>query len=210
MKHKFEAAGGLVHPHCSIQEAFIMKNCLVVATLVLLVCSMSRPAQGQVKPSEPGQGQVAAPPGWCQGCTNGQKAEIATREARQREVSDHNQWPGKPSLSASGVRSGVQYAQFKTHFLVNNDSDKKIKRITWECTLLIRATKEPIQTFTLVTRKGLAPHKSTVFSQKVTLSFENLLGARIINQLILPDTFEVEDKYQIREIEYADGSVFRP
>jgi hypothetical protein len=184
-----------------------MKNCLiVVATLVLVVCSMSR-AQGQVKPSEPGQGQVAAPPGWCTGCTNSQKAEIISREARDKDVKDHNEWPARAEIS--GPRT-ARYAEFKTNFLVSNDSDKKIKSIKWECTLLNKTTGDTIQTFSLTTTKKIDPHKSKLLQEIVAVSMKKLMGQVVPANQPTPGQVEVDEKYQIIEIEYADGSIVRP
>jgi hypothetical protein len=184
-----------------------MKKYLIVATLVLVGCSMGRAQSGRVTAQE--GSQVAAPKGWCTGCTESQKVELISREARAKDVTDHNELPGRPQVSRSGAG---QYAEFKTNFLVNNDSEKKIKRITWECTLLNKATGDTIQTFSLTTTKKIDPHKSKVLQQRVAVSMKKLMGQVVAaNQPTSTSSqVEVDEKYQIIEIEYADGSISRP
>ena len=184
-----------------------MKKYLVVATLVLVGCSMGRAQGGRVTAKE--GNSVAAPQGWCTGCTESQKADLISREAREKDVSDHNQLPVRPQVSRSGAG---QYAEFKTNFLVNNDSDKKIKRITWECTLLNKTTGDPIHTFSLTTAKNINPHKSKLLQEKVVVPMKELMGQVVpANQSAQPPKqVEVDEKYQIIEIEYADGSIARP
>jgi hypothetical protein len=201
--------------HYLIQEAFRMKKYLVVATLVLVGCSMGRAQGGRVTSSESGRvtaqegSTVAAPKSWCSGCTDSQKREIISREARGKDVTDHNELPGRPQVSRSGAG---QYAEFKTNFLVNNDSDKKIKSIKWECTLLNKTTGDPIHTFTLTTAKKIDPHKSKTLRETVVVPMKKLMGQVVpANQSAQPPKqVEVDEKYQIIEIEYADGSIVRP
>ena len=194
-------------PHCLIQEALRMKKFLIVATFVLVACSMSRAQAGRVTAQE--GSQVAAPKSWCMGCTDGQKVELISREAREKDATANNESPGRPQVSRS--RAG-QYAEFKTNFLVNNDSDKKIKRITWECTLLNKTTGDPIHTFSLTTAKTIDPHKSKTLRETVLVPMKKLMGQVVpANQSAQPPKqVEVDEKYQIIEIEYADGSLVRP
>lgn len=192
-----------------------MKEYLVVATLVLVGCSMGRAQGGRVTSSDSGRvtghegSQVAAPPGWCTGCTDSQKVGLISREAREKDVAANKDLLGRPQVSRSGAG---QYAEFKTNFLVNNDSDKKIKRITWECTLLNKTTGDPIHTFSLTTAKNINPHKSKLLQEKVVVPMKKLMGQVVpANQSAQPPKqVEVDEKYQIIEIEYADGSIARP
>jgi hypothetical protein len=184
-----------------------MKKYLIVATLVLVGCSMSRAQSGRVTAQE--GSSVAAPPGWCMGCSDSQKTAIISREAREKDVTAHNEWTDRPRVSGSG---SPQYAEFKTNFLVNNDSDKKIKSIKWECTLLNKTTGDPIHTFTLTTAKNIDPHKSKTLRERVVVPMKKLMGQVVpANQSAQPPKqVEVDEKYQIIEIEYADGSIVRP
>jgi hypothetical protein len=184
-----------------------MKKFLIVATFVLVVCSMGSAQQGRVTPQE--GSQVAAPHGWCMGCTDSQKVETISREAREKDVTANNESLGRPQVSRSGP---PQYAEFKTNFLVNNDSDKKIKRIKWECTLLNKTTGDAIHTFSLTTAKNIDPHKSKLLQEKVVVPMKKLMGQVVpANQTAQPPRqVEVDEKYQIIEIEYADGSIARP
>ena len=190
-----------------------MKKYLIVATLVLVGCSMGRAQSGRVSSSEGGRvtgnegSQVAAPHGWCTGCTDSQKRDLINREASGKGVTDQSGLPGRPQVSRSGAG---QYAEFKTNFLVNNDSDKKIKSIKWECTLLNKTTGDPIHTFTLTTAKNIAPHKSKLLQEKVVVPMKKLMGQVVPANQPTPGQVEVDEAYRIIEIEYADGSIVRP
>lgn len=195
-----------------------MKKYLIVATLVLVGCSMARAQAGRVTSSESGRvtaqegSSVAAPHSWCMGCSESQKIELASREAREKDAaiaSGNNGSLGRPVVSRSWPG---QYAEFKTNFLVNNDSDKKIKRITWECTLLNKNTGDTIQTFTLTTDKKIDPHKSKLLQEKVNVPMKKLMGQVVpANQSPQPPKqVEVDEAYRILEIEYTDGSIVRP
>jgi hypothetical protein len=184
-----------------------MKKFLIVATLVLVGCSMGMAQSGRVTAQE--GSTVAAPKSWCMGCTDSQKVDLINREVSGKGVTDHSEVPGRREGSRSGP---PQYAEFKTNFLVNNDSDKKIKRIKWECTLLNKTTRDPIHTFSLTTAKKIDPHKSKLLQEKVVVPMKKLLGQVVpANQTAQPPRqVEVDEMYQIIEIEYADGSIARP
>jgi hypothetical protein len=153
--------------------------------------------------------KVAAPAGWCQGCTDSQKVQLISNEQSNKTgVSDS--WPSTRPRGAA-TRPG-SYALFTTKFLVNNDSNKKIKRVTWETTLFNEDTHEPIQTFSFTTKTTIAPHKSLVLKEKVQVPMNKLLGPVVpagqpggnsANPAVL-------EQYKIIEIEYKDGSTVRP
>jgi len=184
-----------------------MKKFLIVATFVLAACSMGMAQSGRVTAQE--GSTVAAPKSWCTGCTDSQKVDLINREASGKGVTDHSDLPGRPE--GSRPRAG-QYAEFKTNFLVNNDSDKKVKSIKWECTLLNKTTGDLIHTFSLTTAKTINPHKSRTLRETVVVPMKKLLGQVVpANQSAQPPRqVEVDEKYQIIEIEYADGSIVRP
>jgi hypothetical protein len=195
-----------------------MKKYLIVATLVLVGCSMGRAQAGRVSSSEGGRvtaqegSSVAAPHGWCMGCSESQKVELASREAREKDAAiaaGGNGSLGRPQVSRSWPG---QYAEFKTNFLVDNDSAKKIKSIKWECTLLNKTTGATIQTFLLTTMKKIDPHKSKVLQETVAVSMKKLMGQVVpANQSPQPPKqVEVDEKYRIIEIEYTDGSIVWP
>jgi hypothetical protein len=184
-----------------------MKKFLILTTFVLMACSLARAQAGQV-PAKEGS-SVAAPPGWCMGCTDSQKRDLINREGSGKGVTNQSDSLGRPVVSRAGTG---QYAEFKTNFLVNNDSDKKIKRIMWECTLLNKVTGQPIHTFTLTTAKKINPHQSKVLQEKVNVPMKKLMGQVVpANQTGQSATqVEVDEAYRIIEIEYADGSIVRP
>jgi hypothetical protein len=184
-----------------------MKKFLIVATFVLAACSMGRAQGGRVTAQE--GSTVAAPKSWCMGCIDSQKVDLISREAREKDATANNGSPGRPQVSRSGL---PQYAEFKTNFLVNNDSNKKIKSITWQCTLLNKTTGDQIHTFSLTTAKKIDPHKSRTLRETVIVPMKKLMGQVVpANQSAQPPRqVEVDEKYQIIEIVYADGSIVRP
>ena len=131
------------------------------------------------------------------------------REGSGKGATNQSESLGRPGVSRPGTG---QYAEFKTNFLVNNDSDKKIKRIMWECTLLNKTTGDPIHTFTLTTEKKIDPHKSKLLQEKVNVPMKKLMGQVVpANQTgQSPTQVEVDEAYRIIEIEYTDGSIVRP
>jgi len=152
---------------------------------------------------------------WCQGCSPIEKQRIAEQVNRATPV------PGMSNTSKgdAGLMPRMRTDQpsdpylLKVHFLVKNESDKKIKRVTWEYTISNRETKAFIQTVTFVTDKTIAPRKSAVVKQKVYVSRKKLLGGTVpASQAGTKPlgTIEVEENYQIKEIKYADGTLHRP
>lgn len=55
---------------------------------------------------------------------------------------------------------------------VNNDTGKKIKRITWQTDLINTDTKALIRTYTFVTRKGIAPYQVATIRKKAEVPLE--------------------------------------
>jgi hypothetical protein len=178
--------------------------------LVLLILVMAAFTTAKAQAPDP------TDPHWCVGCSPIEKQRTAER------VNSASRLPGKSNTSTNGDpglmprsrtdRNSPPYV-LKVRFLVRNESDKKIKRVTWEYTISNRETKAFIQTVTFVTDKTIAPRKSAVLKQKVYVSREKLLGGTVPAGQAgqkPPPNVEVEENYRIKEIKYADGSVHTP
>jgi hypothetical protein len=132
-----------------------------------------------------------------------------------RAPSDQDRWPPKlPSLFEQGKR---YYARTQLKFAVTNDVGKKVKQITWECTLVHPETKNQIVKYTIVTRKQIAPFKSAVLKESVAVPLIQFYGPRVISvsqagkvKNDLPDVVQAIQDNKVLEIKYADGSVAHP
>lgn len=105
------------------------------------------------------------------------------------------------------------YMRFEASVAVTNNTAKKIKRITWESSLIDTATGTPIATYTLVTRKKIAPHEVVTISKKVEVPLDpRVISANQTNPVKrgAPNVIRTEQVSKIREIEYTDGSVSSP
>jgi hypothetical protein len=102
---------------------------------------------------------------------------------------------------------------FYASVVVTNDTAKRIKQITWETNLIDAATMKTISTYTLVTRKKIAPHAVVTLKQKVEVPLEPKMISG--NQLTpvkrgMPNVIRTDSVSKITEIEYTDGSVSSP
>lgn len=118
---------------------------------------------------------------------------------------DENRWRPRRTFGL--------YMRFEASVAVTNNTAKKIKQITWETSLVDSATRKPIATYTLVTRKKIAPHKVVTISKKVEVP----LDPRVIStdqtnpgKRGALNVIRTEQVSKIKEIEYADGSVSSP
>jgi hypothetical protein len=142
--------------------------------------------------------------------------QIAVREERAKEVAEHNQWPARPQLTRQSEPKYARYARFTANFDFINDADKKIKQVTWECTLVSLTTGQTIARYTLVTRKGIAPHSAAVLSQSVKVPlvsfYPKVVSAGQINQskYDIPKVVQAEQINLVKEIRYRDGSIGTP
>jgi hypothetical protein len=126
------------------------------------------------------------------------------------ESAHDGNWPPVRRASPSADRL---YMRFNASVAVTNDTAKKIKQITWETDLIDTATMTTIATYTLVTRKKIAPHEVVTLSKKVEVPLDpRLISANQTNQVRrgVPNVIRTEQLSKIREIEYTDGSVSTP
>ena len=118
---------------------------------------------------------------------------------------DDNRWRPRRSFGL--------YMRFEASVAVTNNTAKKIKQITWESSLIDVATRKLIATYTLVTRKKIAPHEVVTISKKVEVPLDpRVMSANQTNPVKrgVPNVIRTEQVSKIKEIEYADGSVSSP
>jgi hypothetical protein len=120
-------------------------------------------------------------------------------------AADDNRWRPRRSFGL--------YMRFEASVAVTNNTAKKIKQITWESSLIDVATRKLIATYTLVTRKKIAPHEVVTISKKVEVPLDpRVISANQTNPVKrgVPNVIRTEQVSKIREIEYTDGSVSSP
>jgi hypothetical protein len=164
-----------------------MKRLVILAMLILAVASIAR----------------AQDP--CPTCN-----KIYEEIRGPSQAVDDNRWRPRRGASASASRL---YMRFYASVAVTNDTAKKIKRITWETSLINTATMTTIATYSLVTRKKIAPHEVVTLSKKVEVPLDpRVISANQTNQVKrgVPNVIRTEQVSKIKEIEYTDGSVSTP
>jgi hypothetical protein len=177
----------------------------ILAIIMMLVAGSITAAQSRPPEAPPQEGsRVAAPPGWCMGCTDAQKIQRISEENRGKNTTD----PARPQVAKTPMAT---HRLFVTDFLVKNESDKEIREIRWTATLVNRDTQEIIQTFPLQTKKKIAAHHSKKLKQKLYVPLKKLQGPVVSPQSMKdPKDIPVDEKYEILEIVYKDKSVKRP
>lgn len=179
-----------------------MKKSIFLIMLLLVVGSSAKSQTG--------------PDPYCTHCTSetrDQRDTVARRAERQRESAEHNAFPGRINPNAMVA---LRYATINAKFAITNDSDKKIKAVTWECALISLDQKKTVASYTLVTRKSIAPHKSATLSENLVVPRAGFSGHRVApanqttQKLVDSSLIKAEQVNRIIEITYADGSVIRP
>ncbi|MDX6405123.1 MAG: hypothetical protein QOH70_2578 [Blastocatellia bacterium] len=164
-----------------------MKRFLILAMLILALTSIAR-AQNNACPT----------------CNKGY--ELVTTPTFNTEDGNRYHAPRR------GVFNRF-YVNFDASVVVTNDSAKRIKQITWETNLIDAATMKTISTYTLVTRKRIAPHAVVTLKQKVEVPLEpKMISGNQLNPVKrgMPNVIRTNQVSKIREIEYTDGSVSSP
>ncbi|MDX6557326.1 MAG: hypothetical protein QOF72_375 [Blastocatellia bacterium] len=164
-----------------------MKKLLILAMLIMALTSIAR-AQNNACPT----------------CNKGY--ELVTTPTFNTEDGNRYHAPGRAVFNAF-------YVNFYASVVVTNDTAKRIKQITWETNLVDAATMKTISTYTLVTRKKIAPHAVVTLKRKVEVPLEPKMISG--NQLTpikrgRPNVIRTQQVSKITEIEYTDGSVSSP
>jgi len=177
-----------------------MKKFLI---LLALICAITSTAKSQ----------------GCPGCTPEQRAELdradaARRADRENAIRQHDEWPTRPRVNPP---SKQYYTRIEARFAVVNDTAKKIKSITWECTLLHPETKNQLAKYTIVTRKKIAPYAGAILKEKVAVPLNSYYGPKVVSadqattvKYGLPDDVQAVQVNKLLEIKYTDGSVEHP
>lgn len=150
---------------------------------------------------------------WCQGCSPIEKQQIADRVNRGSRPPGDTSTDAPPMFPKQRANGNPVTYVLKARFLMKNDSKKKIKRVTWEYTITNRETKAFIQTTTFTTTKSIAPGKTALLKEKLTVPMAKLIGPTVPSGQAgqkPSHAIEVEEYYQIKEIAYTDGSFRRP
>ena len=179
-----------------------MKRLIIPTMLVLAVCSIAK-AQ-RVTPVVTPLDRVS-----CGGCS------VSTNQREQNGIWEvaNNQSPAHPRLTWPGK---WEFARFTANFEFANDTDKTIKQVVWECTLVSLSTRQTIASYTLVTRKGIAPHRTSVLSKAVLVPLESfypkVTSTSSANQSKdeLPKVVQAVQTNRVKEIRYKDGSISTP
>ena len=165
-----------------------MKRLVILAMLILAMASIAR-AQDPCPQCNKAYEEVTSPP---------------------FQAQDDNRWRPRRGAASSAARL---YMRFDASVAVTNDTAKKIKQVTWESSLINVATMKTIATYTLVTRKKIAPHEVVTLTKKVLVPLDlRVISANQTNQVKhgVPNVIRTEQVSKIREIEYTDGSVSTP
>jgi hypothetical protein len=102
-------------------------------------------------------------------------------------------------------------AVVKANFAITNDSLKKIKVVTWECTLIDPNTMKTMARYTIVTKKKIAPQKDAVLTTKLEVPMVVLLGRTVSADKLKevgygpPRRFSAIQVNKIREIEFTEA-----
>jgi hypothetical protein len=136
--------------------------------------------------------------------------------ARQVQIARPNiprhDWPAQLPFSTFLHQSKPYYTQLEAKFAVTNDSLKKIKEITWECTLLHPDTNQEVAKFTLVSKQKIAPHSGAILKKKVAVTlnaFYEKAGSANQPSYGYPDVVQAVQVNKLIEIKYTDGSISR-
>lgn len=189
--------------------------------LTVLICGLFSVAKAQ----------VAAPSGWCIGCSDAQRDH-------DWEMAQHNQWPTRVRFTRPNK---TYYGELTAKFEFANNTNKEIKQVTWEFILVSLTTGQPIASYTVVTNKSIAPQSTAVLSKKVKVPLESFYtsptgaGSGTVPgsetfwdhgwrsplglpfsltgkspSYDLPDVVQAEQFSQAKQIKYRDGSIGTP
>lgn len=176
-----------------------MKGLLI---LVALVCAAYSTANGQA------QGQP------CPRCSEAQR-EQQNRERAKLENAD-TIWLRRAKPITAPASQKPYYARTEIRFGLVNEAAKKIKQITWECTLVHPETQAEIAKYTFVTRKNIAPYQEAILKETVEVPMNQYYGKVVpVGQVgkqkdQLPPVVQAVQFNKVIEIKYADGSLSRP
>lgn len=176
-----------------------MKGLLI---MVALVCAAYSTANGQAN------GQP------CPRCSEAQR-EQQNKERARLESAD-TIWLKRAKLPAAPAAQKPYYTRTEIKFGLVNEAAKKIKQITWECTLVHPETQAEIAKYTFVTNKNIAPYQEATLKQTVEVPMNQYypkvvtVGQAGKQKDQLPPVVQAVQFNKVIEIKYADGSFSHP
>ena len=168
-----------------------MKRWLFLMILVLAIASTAR-SQGTPQ-SVPGPFESETARG---SYPISEGIDYGRRRARDIRVSEHGPWA--EARSATSPRPGVGYLNSRSQLSLANDTSKTIKQVTWECTFINAATNTQVATYTLTSRKRIAPHANATIRQSIRVWVPVQPGQK---------RMQLSQVNRVREIKYTDGSI---
>ena len=170
-----------------------MKRWLFLMILVLAIASTARSQDGRIPlwvfgpfESETARGSYPISEG----------IDYGRRRARDIRVSEHGPWA--EARSATSPRPGVGYLNSRSQLSLTNDTSKTIKQVTWECTFINAATNTQVATYTLTSRKSIAPHANATIRQSIRVWVPVQPGQK---------RMQLSQVNRVREVKYTDGSI---
>lgn len=169
-----------------------MKRWFFLMMLVLAIASTARSQDGRVPYSVPGPFESETARG---SYSISEGIDYERRRARDIRTREHEPW-GEARSATTG--SNLGYVSFDAKLSVTNFTSKTIKQVTWECTFINAATNTQMRTYTLTSRKRIAPRANATISQSLRIWMPVQPGQK---------RAQLSQVNRIKEIRYTDGSV---
>ncbi|HXD33984.1 MAG TPA: hypothetical protein VN643_22885 [Pyrinomonadaceae bacterium] len=144
-----------------------------------------------------------------------QERSTALRSDKSSLLNEHQDWPTRPRLSTFFNDQKQYYTRLEAKFAVTNDSPKKVKQVTWECTFIHPDTNKEIARYTLVVNKKIKPFSGAILTKKVEIPLTAFYDPKVVAAdqagVVKPDVpVQAVQVNKLIEIKYSDGSVKRP
>jgi hypothetical protein len=174
-----------------------MKRMFLLIALILSVTSIAQ-SQHRYDPN-------AIDKGHCNCCVSGDPECGAIDNRRiQVKVPAAFDESDKPSAAIRTARPKI--TSFQAELSIDNATPNTIKQITWECSFVEPSTMKELgrcfsgrnQSFTLVSKKRIAPHTSTTLREVVLFTFPQDFRGKAMQAMQVN---------RVKEILYTDGSV---
>ena len=173
-----------------------MRQSLLLVALILAVTSVAK-SQFRYDPN-------ALDKGHCNCCVSGDP-ECGAIENRQIQVKTAALFreSDKPSAAIRSARPNI--TSFRAALSINNDTPNTIKQVTWECSFVDPSTMKELgrcfsgrnQSFTLVSKKRIAPHTNSTLRETVVFTFPQDFRGTAMRAMQVN---------RVKEILYTDGS----
>lgn len=142
---------------------------------------------------------------------------VSQRSDKSSQLNEHKDWPARPQPSHFNSPSKPYYTRLEATLAVTNDTAKKVKEITWECTLLHPDTNQEVAKYTIVSKKKISPYGGAILKKKVVVPLNAFYGPNVVPppqvdpiKYGVPAAVQAVQVNKLIEIKYTDGSVSRP